>query len=455
MYELNMDGLVGPTHHYAGLSFGNVASITHRGTHANPKMAAIQGLHKMRFLHDLGLKQAVIPPHFRPCLPLLRQLGFTGNTAELIARAFKEAPMLLSAAYSASSMWAANTATVSSSLDSSNHKVNFTPANLLSNLHRQQEATFSSFLLHKIFHDDTYFLTHPSLPNSVITADEGAANHCRISQSHGEAGVNLFVYGKEASSNHAVDQSPKKFPPRQTLEASMAIARGHSLDPDCVVFAKQNPKAIDQGVFHNDVVAVANESVLLIHEEALAQQKNVLRELVSKAKFDVHIIEIKSTRLSVAEAVQSYLFNSQILTLPDGSMLLLAPKECEEQPRVVEIIAEIINDTTNPINQVYYFDLKQSMQNGGGPACLRLRVPLQSAELAAMHQGVLLNSHLIDELIAWVNRHYRDELSFEDLSDPQLFQESMNALDDLTSILQLGSIYPFQLEGNYHYNYHR
>ena len=25
-YEINFDGLVGPTHHYAGLSFGNEAS---------------------------------------------------------------------------------------------------------------------------------------------------------------------------------------------------------------------------------------------------------------------------------------------------------------------------------------------------------------------------------------------------------------------------------------------
>ena len=174
MYELNMDGLVGPTHHYAGLSFGNVASTTNAGIHANPKMAALQGLSKMRFLHALGLKQAVIPPHFRPSLPLLRQLGFMGTPIEQITRASEEAPELLSAAYSASSMWAANMATVSSSLDSLNHKVNFTPANLLSNLHRHQEAFFSSFLLQKIFHNDKYFLHHPILPHSLITADEGA-----------------------------------------------------------------------------------------------------------------------------------------------------------------------------------------------------------------------------------------------------------------------------------------
>lgn len=442
-----MDGLVGPTHHYAGLSFGNVASITNAGIHANPKMAAIQGLRKMRFLHDLGLKQAVIPPHFRPCLPLLRQLGFTGKPVEQITRAFKEAPELLSAAYSASSMWAANTATVSSSLDSMNHKVNFTAANLLSNLHRSQEAFFSSFLLQKIFHHEKYFLHHPILPHSFITADEGAANHSRLCKSHQDPAINLFVYGKAAFRNNSFSKSPKKYPPRQTLEASMAIARAHALDTRSVVFAQQNPKVIDQGVFHNDVVAVGNESLLLIHEEALYQQKKIIKELKAKADFDIHILEISSQRLSVAEAVKSYLFNSQILTLNDGSMLLLAPKECEDSPRITAIINEIINDSKNPIKQAFYFDLKQSMQNGGGPACLRLRVPLQAAELAAMHQGILVNNVLLDELEAWVNRHYRTELRWQDLASPSLLKESMTALDNLTDLLQLGSIYPFQQEG--------
>lgn len=447
-----MDGLVGPTHHYAGLSFGNLASTTNAGIPANPKMAAIQGLRKMRFLHNLGLKQAVIPPHFRPNISLLRQLGFTGKPFEQIAQAFRDAPELLSAAYSASSMWAANTATISSSLDSLNHKVNFTAANLLSNLHRSQESFFSSFLLQKIFNNDKYFLHHPILPHSFITADEGAANHSRLCKSHQDPAINLFVYGKTGLRNTRF-KNPKKYPPRQTLEASQAVARAHALDSRFVVFARQNHKVIDQGVFHNDVVAVGNESLLLIHEEAFTQQKKIIKELKTKADFELHIVEISSQRLTVTEAVKSYLFNSQILTLNDGSMLLLAPKECEASLRVTDIINDIIADTKNPIKQAYYFDLKQSMQNGGGPACLRLRVPLEEAELAAMHQGVLVDNRLLDELEAWVNRHYRNELEWQDLASPSLLQESMTALDQLTDLLQLGSIYPFQLEGKEDY-YH-
>ncbi|MDX2347040.1 MAG: N-succinylarginine dihydrolase, partial [Legionella sp.] len=32
VYELNLDGLVGPTHHYAGLAYGNTASLAHANT---------------------------------------------------------------------------------------------------------------------------------------------------------------------------------------------------------------------------------------------------------------------------------------------------------------------------------------------------------------------------------------------------------------------------------------
>lgn len=447
MYELNMDGLVGLTHNYAGLAAGNIASTHNALTRSNPQAAARQGLEKMRLLHNMGIKQGVLPPHQRPNLELLYQLGFRGTAEEQLKKAYKIAPDLLSASYSASSMWTANAATVSPSIDTQDNKTHFTAANLISNLHRHQEADFSQKLLHAIFADAHYFKHHPILPRSTITGDEGAANHGRLCQNHGQPGIHLFVYGKKALGKGPDTEGPLKYPARQTKEASEAIVRNHQLHEQHVVFAHQNPHVIDQGVFHNDVISVANESVFLVHEQAFYDQTAVLNELREKASFPLTIIELSQEQLSVQDAVESYLFNSQIISLPNKSeMMLLAPIECQHHPRVKSCIDELIADRSNPINSVHYLDLKQSMRNGGGPACLRLRIPLNEPELQAMHQGVLVDNQLLDTLDQWVLKHYRTELTSADLVDPQLINESFQALDELTQILKLGPIYPFQSE---------
>lgn len=451
VYELNMDGLVGPSHHYAGLSAGNIASTSNALTMANPAAAAHQGIEKMRFLHQLGLKQGLLPPHQRPNLHLLHQLGFSGTPAQQIQRAKREAPALLSACYSASSMWTANAATVSASSDTEDKRVHFTAANLISNLHRHQEAAFSHHLLKCLFRDERYFHHHTVLPKTIITGDEGAANHNRLCKNHGESGINLFVYGKRALPANNTYPAPHRFPARQTLEASEAIARSHQLKPNQVIFALQNPAAVDQGVFHNDVIGVANEFLFLLHEEAFLSQHEVLTNLRQKAKFPIQIIEVSRQQISVKEAVDTYLFNSQLITLPrteKKEMALIAPTECEQHQAISTFINNLLMDDTNPITEIHYMDLKQSMRNGGGPACLRLRVPLNENELAAMHQGVLVNDQLLDILDHWVDKHYRTQLHADDLADPALIDECFTALDELTSILKMGSIYPFQQENS-------
>ncbi|MDX1836929.1 N-succinylarginine dihydrolase [Legionella taurinensis] len=444
VYELNLDGLVGPTHHYAGLAEGNIASMANAQTTANPQAAALQGLEKMRFLHQLGLKQALLPPHQRPNLHLLHQLGFRGSPSQQISKAYQEAPQLLSAAFSASGMWAANAATVSSSLDTQDNKVHFTAANLISNLHRHQEAPFSSLLLKRLFHQEAHFTHHPPLPPSLITGDEGAANHNRLCKRHNTSAIHLFVYGKKAMGKPL--SAPTHYPARQTLEASHAIARSHQLDPAKVVYARQNPEAIDQGVFHNDVISVANESVFLVHEGAFAEQRQVYDELRRKADFEIQIVELKHDEVTIEEAVSSYLFNSQLLTLPDDTMAIVAPKECERNERVRKALEQRVNDPLNPIHHLHFLDVKQSMRNGGGPACLRLRVPLTDKEFAAMHQGVVITEPLLATLKKWVIKHYRTHLQTSDLVDPQFLNECLTALDELTQILHLGSLYPFQCE---------
>ena len=271
--EVNFDGLIGPTHNYAGLSRGNLASQQHRMMVSNPQEAALQGLAKMKFLADLGLKQAVLPPQERPDLQTLRRLGFSGTDGQILDRARREAPMLLAACSSASAMWTANAATVSPGADTADRRVHFTPANLVSQFHRSLEPPTTGAVLRAIFPDEAKFAHHGPLPAAPQLGDEGAANHTRLCAAHGQGGIELFVFGR--SGFDSAEQGPRRFPARQTREASEAIARLHQLDPARTVFIRQNPAAIDAGAFHNDVVAVANENVLLYHADAFADPARV------------------------------------------------------------------------------------------------------------------------------------------------------------------------------------
>ncbi len=441
-FEANFDGLVGPTHNYAGLSFGNVASEKNQAVPSNPRLAARQGLAKMKALHDLGLIQGVLAPQERPDIHTLRRLGFSGSDARVLSQAARQAPRILAACCSASSMWTANAATVSPSADTLDGRVHFTPANLTNKFHRAIEHETTSRILQATFPAQRHFKHHPALPGIEHFGDEGAANHTRFCHSYGEPGVEFFVYGR-----HAFDElrpRPGRYPARQTVEASQAIVRSHQLNSADVVYAQQNPEVIDQGVFHNDVIAVGNRNVLFCHERAFLDQTGVKTALQRAfGNHPLHLIEVGEAQLSVGEAVSSYLFNSQLLSLDDERMLIVVPEECRSNPRVWDLLQSVLA-ADNPIAEVQVFDLKQSMSNGGGPACLRLRVVLNEAELAATNPSTLMSDELFERLNQWVDRHYRDQLEEADLADPQLLIESRTALDELTGLLNLGPVYPFQ-----------
>ncbi len=439
--ETNFDGLIGPTHNYAGLSPGNVASVTNAGGTSKPKAAALQGLGKMKTLMDLGLTQGVFPPQHRPDLGALRQIGFTGSDEQLLKEAHEADPTLLAAIWSASSMWAANAATVSPSADTADNKVHFTPANLISNYHRSLEHPTTTRMLRMIFNNDNHFVVHDPLPDQMRYADEGAANHIRFATKHGEPGVEMFVYGFDREDTAG---GARKYPSRQTRSATQAIARLHKLDPINTVFTRQHPDAIDAGVFHNDVIATGNESVFFYHEQAFATSRSMITDIAGPLGEPLTIIEANNTDFSLEDAVTSYIFNSQIVTMPDGSMALIAPLESKENPRVAEFVDHMVADASNPINAVHYLDVRESMRNGGGPACLRLRVVMSQQEQAAVHQGVMLNDQLLKSLIEWVEKHYPDELKASDLLDPTLAASLTDALDELTKLLDLPKLYAFQ-----------
>jgi succinylarginine dihydrolase len=439
--EFNFDGLVGPSHNYAGLSFGNVASFSNVRSASNPRQAALQGLAKMRALAARGFAQAVLPPQARPNFRMLRRLGFSGTDADVLAQAYREAPVILACAYSASPMWTANAATVSPSSDTADGRVHFTAANLNNKLHRADEHVQSTRTLRALFANSDRFVVHEPLPSTPAFGDEGAANHTRFASSHGSLGVEFFVYGKVEFDPSA--PSPKKYPARQTLEASQAIARLHGLDGARTVFASQNPAVIDQGVFHNDVIAVGNGNVLFYHEQAFANESDTLdalRRALANVDASLEAVRVETGMVPVADAVTSYLFNSQLLSKPDGGMALVVPHECRENAAVARYLEGLLA-SSGPIDELIEFDLRQSMRNGGGPACLRLRVALTDDEAAAMHQGVIMTEELYAKLVPWVERHYRDHVEPKDLADPQLAIECAAALEELERLLGLPGLY--------------
>ncbi|HEY5676470.1 MAG TPA: N-succinylarginine dihydrolase [Myxococcales bacterium] len=441
--EYNFDGLVGPTHNYAGLSHGNVASLEHAGQPANPRGAALQGLGKMRFVASLGVGQAVLPPHERPSLRTLRQLGFRGSDEQVLAQAAADPELrdsLLRISSSAAAMWTANAATCVPSADARDGRLHLVPANLTAMFHRALEAATTTRVLRAIFADAARFEVHDPLPGGAHFADEGAANHTRLFT---DSAVHLFAWGRRGFGGPAAGGEPARFPARQTLEASQALARLGQVDPARALFPQQNPAGIDAGAFHTDVLLVGNANVLLLHEAALVGHESVirrLRELLGEAL----VVYLASEReLPVASAVAAYPFNSQLVTLPDGSMAVVAPEESREDPFAREFLSRVAG-SGGPVKRVHFLDLRQSMQNGGGPACLRQRIVLTAEERAAVEARVFWDEALGAELETWVRRHYRDRVTGADLADPRFARETMAALDELTRILRLGSVYDFQ-----------
>ena len=442
--EYNFDGLVGPTHNYAGLSRGNLASLAHGGQPASPRRAALQGLAKMRFVASLGVAQAVLPPHERPSLRTLRRLGFRGSDEEVIAQAARDPELkdqLLRISSSAAAMWTANAATAIPSSDAADHRLHLMPANLTAMFHRSLEAETTARVLRAIFADGQKFEVHDPLPGGGHFSDEGAANHSRLF-AEGNV-VHLFAWGRRAFGDPSPAGEPSLYPARQTREASHALARLGMVEAGRALFPQQHPVGIDAGAFHTDVLAVGNANVLLLHELAFVDGEGFLNKLREVLGASFVAVLATEKELPVASAVASYPFNSQLLTLPDGSMTIVAPEESREDPQARAYLQRVIA-SGGPVKNVHHLELRESMENGGGPACLRQRIVLSDSERSSIGARVFWDDSLGEELEEWVRGNYRDRLTGDDLADPHLARETMAALDELTRILRLGSVYDFQ-----------
>ena len=397
LVEINFDGIIGPSHNYAGLSLGNLASSNNAGAASYPRAAALQGIEKMRTNIGLGLAQGFFVPLDRPNQNWLTGLATDMQSAE---------PHIRAAAFSASAMWAANAATVSPEPDTADGKCHLSAANLLTMAHRSHEWTGTLAQLQLAFANERHFAVHGPVPAPF--GDEGAANFMRLCASHDAAGVEIFVYGKTGG----------PFPARQHIEASKAIARAHRLDPAKTLFVQQSEAAIAAGAFHNDVVAVANERVLFTHEYAFEHPEQTYAD-VKRLLPEAEVIIVPADRVSLADAIQSYLFNAQLVTLPDGGMALILPNEARENARVWGWLTEMI-DGNGPIRKLVPVDVRQSMANGGGPACLRLRVV---ADPATVDPRFIADATKLDVIAEVVAAHWPETIAPDQLGDPDLLDK--------------------------------
>ncbi|PZO75771.1 MAG: succinylarginine dihydrolase [Sphingomonas taxi] len=422
MIEVNFDGIIGPTHNYAGLSIGNLASANNAGNVSAPRLAALQGIAKMRRAMALGLRQGVFLPHVRPNIDWLRTLGFVGADAEVLASAWASDRALVANAMSASAMWTANAGTVSPGSDTADGLCHISTANLSTMPHRASEAEQTERQLRLAFADPRFFSVHPPVPAAF--GDEGAANFMRLASPAGHGAVEMFVYGEGNAGG---------FPSRQRRAASEAVARRHGLDPARTLMVRQSDAAIAAGAFHNDVVAVANGHVLFAHEHAFADPA-ALRSALRTLLPDAVVIEVPADRVSLDTAIRTYLFNSQLVTLPDGDMALILPAEARDNDAVWTWLGDLVA-SGGPIRRLEVVDVRESMRNGGGPACLRLRVQVGPEALAAIDPRFLLDEAACARIEAVIARAWPEAIAPDDLGDPRLWERCTAARAALVAAL--------------------
>jgi len=415
LVEINFDGIIGPSHNYAGLSPGNIASANNAGAVSQPRAAALQGIEKMRANLRLGLAQGFFMPLDRPNKAWLAGLATDMTTAD---------PHIRAAAFSASAMWAANAATVSPAPDTTDGRCHLSAANLLTMAHRSHEWTGTLAQLKLAFADERHFTVHGPVPPPF--GDEGAANFMRLCPSHGEAGLEIFVYGKSGG----------PFPARQHIEASKAVARAHRLNPERTLFIQQSEVAIAAGAFHNDVVAVANERVLFTHEQAFEEPETAYEAIKARMP-EAEIVIVPADRVSLADAIQSYLFNAQLVTLPDGGgMALILPTEAQANLNVWGWLEEHVAGN-GPIRRLVPVDVRQSMANGGGPACLRLRVV---ADPTTVDPRFIADETKLDRMADVIAEHWPESIAPDQLADPALVEHVQKARLALLDACGLGEL---------------
>jgi succinylarginine dihydrolase len=440
--ELQVDRIVGPLHHFGGLGLGNLASQRHAGQVSHPAAAAIEGLDKMRLVASLGVPQLILPPQQRPAFAFLRSLGFVGADADVLESAMRSSPQILSAACSSSAMWTANAATVTAASDTSDGRIKLTVANLTTSMHRSLEPMETLSQLVRMFESLSVIEQvdmFPPIDGGFAFRDEGAANHFRLvgrasREGRIRAGLNVFVYGND-------DPLPARYQPRQSRLACETIARRHGLNPTRTFHLKQHPEAIDAGAFHNDVVAMSHEDVLIHHERAFWRAESAL-EQISEVFHQMtgcvlHRLSVPESVLSLRDAVSTYLFNSQIVTTPgpESRRVLICPSQVRDHS-VAKKLVETWRNNDRLFDEVHFVQLQESMAGGGGPACLRLRIPIDSRLVPKLAPACMWSEQTDYALRKVIESAYPKELRITDLAKPEWIDNSMQAVRRVQEVLR-------------------
>lgn len=430
LVDVQVDRIVGPTHHFGGLGIGNVASIKNEGEVSNPAAAALQGLDKMRLVASLGAPQMILPPQRRPNLRFLRRLGFRSSNSDVLRQAFDEEPRVLSATMSCSSMWTANAATVSAAVDNHCQELTMTVANLNSSVHRALEARET---LADLRHCFPFAKVAPAMRGGTAMRDEGAANHMRLGSGDAKAGLHVLVYGDQAP-------LPTKHFARQSRLLCRAVARSHGLPDENTFLLKQHPDAIDAGAFHNDVVAASHHGLMIFHEKAFYDATDSLNNMAERyqAIYDHKptFIKVAEADLSLSDAISTYLFNSQILSNvnPGKPPVILCPIQVRENICANKLVQNWCDEGV--FDEIHFVDLAQSMSGGGGPACLRLRVPLEQKRLADLRENCLWSEELDSRLRNIIREHYPTEATLADLADINFVRQTQRATEEIHRLLR-------------------
>ena len=430
--EVNIDGMIGPSHHFGGLGVENKASELNRSQASSPRSAALQGLAKMELLASYGIPQFYLPPPVRPAWKWLESLGYCGDKACVLRDCYQEQPTLLSAAYSSAFMWTANAASVSCGSDTRSKRAKIKLANLNANLHRSIEESERLPQLERMFEAVEHVDVLRGLSSSRPLSDEGAANVMRFFSRVGAGGVYAFVYGNEAAESRESEDNSKKADgkrrrqPRQTRMASAMVARSLDLEPGDCFLIQQTSDAIDAGVFHNDVIATSHENLLFYHELAFHNSEEAVagikKRFLEKTGEKLEACLVESSDLRLDDAVDTYLFNSQICTDIDGGWRMFVPENCNQSESVQRTLERLQAQYPRLVS-IDYCPLAESMRNGGGPACLRLRISLTPSQIDQIPASMRISLSTLSQLRKLVETEYPEKVEPSDFVNPDFAEQ--------------------------------
>ena len=366
--QVFIDCMPGPTNHFGGHAFGNMASMTAKGQHSNPKKAALEWIEKINKLKKIGAYQLILPPHRRPLAHYLKHPQLNELSSGFI--------------------WMANAGHFIPNSDTSKRYHQFIPANMNATYHRKYEHMFNTYWIKQILKNIPHQLHGP-----LSSDDEGAANTVRLWNK--DIGIHVAVYGHKNT----------HFPSRQNEDSIKELQEKTNI---LTLFKLQQKSiAIDHGVFHNDVICFGFKNTLFCHEHAFENQNEKLNNLKKifhqKTNENLTIIEIKESELTLDECISTYLFNSQVI-IQKNNIILLCPSTVKRNNKSLSITNQW--QQKGYFSDVQYIDIKSSLMNGGGPACLRLCMYLNGNEIKKIPKQFWASENKIKELTKFINTEY-------------------------------------------------